>query len=64
MRFGSHSIDCLAVMRKARIDAQNAVSSRSNQLTHADYTFFYKKPIALAEPRGFLKFQFLNLIFS
>ena len=26
--------------------------------------FFYKKPIALAEPHSFLKFQFLNLIFS
>ena len=37
--------------------------ARTNSQNHTLF-FFYKKPIALAEPHSFLKFQFLNLIFS
>ena len=41
------------------------VHPNTNDSHIINYTlFFYKKPIALAEPRCFLKFQFLNLIFS
>ena len=58
-------INCYSEIINNNNSTGNVVNFKGAKRYEIQYTlFFYKKPIALAELRGFLKFQLVNLIFS